>query len=295
MTNSPVDDQVRPTKRCLDDLGLTFPYIARPLSELDHPLIRKAQDTPATVEAGGAEPVRSLSDRIWFKCKIADLRGIVARLTPAECEACGVPPEVPWWIGAAGVRRDDSASDFYRLIEVEALREGKGTGRPSTDHLLPQKVDRERLEAETAALLVQGLRDLVLDLIVKSLQDGRPYFAEVTGHRVTAVVRASDASEAYLAVGVEGFFDPRVIAIILDAVPGIDKNDWLPEPGGVTGIDPKSGQIIWSTIIPPAVQASILARAEKNNPLLSSTRAGAEASGAGASYSPLTLSRGGAA
>lgn len=266
MTNPPEDDQVRPTKRCLDDLGLTFPDLAKPVPELDHPLIQHAQGIPATVAAGGAEPVRSLSDRLWFKCKTSDLRGIVTRLTPAECQAHDLPREVPWWIGAARVRRADSAGDFYKLIEAEAIREGKGTGRPATDHLLPQEVDRERLEAETAALLVQGLRNLVLALIVKSLQDGRPYMAELSRHRVTAVVRASDASEAYLAVSAEGFFDPRVIAIILDAVPGIDKDDWLPEPGGAVGIDPTPGQIIWSTIISPAVQADILARAENSTP-----------------------------
>jgi hypothetical protein len=262
VTSSSEDDQVRPTKRCLDDLGLPFPDVAKPLSELDHPLIKHAQGIPATVEAGGAEPVRSLSDRIWFKCKTSDLRGIVTRLTDAECQTRGLPPEIPWWLGAGGVRRADSASDFYKLIEAEAIREGRGTGGPTTDHLLPHQVDRERLEAETAVLLVQGLRNLVLAIIVKSLHDGRPYTAEIKGHRITVVVRASDASEAYLVVSTEGFFDPRVIAIILGAVPGIDQEDWLPEPGGAVGIDPTPGQIIWSTIIAPAVQADILARAE---------------------------------
>jgi hypothetical protein len=126
-------------------------------------------------------------------------------LTDAECQARGLPPEVPWWVGAAGVRRADSASDFYKLIEAEAIREGRGTGRPATGHLLPKEIDRERLEAETAMLLIQGLRNLVLALIARSLQDGLPYMAEISGHTVTAVVRASDASEAYLAVGTEEF------------------------------------------------------------------------------------------
>jgi hypothetical protein len=263
VTSSPEAAQVRPTKRCLDDLGLPFPDVAKPLSELDHLLIKHAQGSPATVEAGGAEPIRSLSDRIWFKCKTSDLRGIVTRLTDAERQAHGLPPEFPWWLGAAGVRRADSASDFYKLIEAEAIREGRGTGGPTTTHLLPREIDRERLEAETAVLLVQGLRNLVLALIVKSLHDGRPYMAEVSGHRVTAVVRASDEPEAYLAVGTEGFFDPRVIAIILSAVPGIEEGDWLPEPEGAVGIDPNAGQIIWSTVIPPAVQVDILARTEQ--------------------------------
>jgi hypothetical protein len=75
------------------------------------------------------------------------------------------------------------------------------------------------------------------------------------------VVRASDPSEAYLAITAEGFPDPRVIAVILDAVPGMGADDWLPEPGGAAGITPSAGQIIWPTIIPPDSQARMLADA----------------------------------
>jgi hypothetical protein len=49
------------------------------------------------------------------------------------------------------------------------------------------------------------MRDMVLTLIVRSLHDGKPYTAELSEHKATAVVRASDASEAYLAIAAEEF------------------------------------------------------------------------------------------
>jgi len=53
-----------------------------------------------------------------------------------------------------------------------------------------------------------------------------------------------------------------MIALILSAVPGIGESDWQAEPGGVSDIKPKEGQIIWSTMIPPDIQARILELAE---------------------------------
>jgi hypothetical protein len=114
---------------------------------------------------------------------------------------------------------------------------------------------------------VQAIREVVLTLIIKSLHDGRPYVAELGSHRVTAMVRASDGAEAYLAVSTEGFPHSDFIAVILDAVPGINKDDWQAEPGGVLGIAPRQGQIIWSTIIPPEAQADILSRFDKRGQL----------------------------
>ena len=256
------ENRVRPTKRCLNDLGLSFPDLAEPLWRLSHPLIQHAQAIPEKVDAGGAEPIRALNDRIWFKCKTSNSRGAVTRLTLSECEDKGLPSTAAWWAGAAGVRQADSASDFYRKIEDEAIRQGRGTGRPSTDHLLPQMIDKERFEAESAALTLRAIHDMVLTLIVRSLLDGKPYTAELSEHTVTAVVRAANPSEAYLAIVAEGFIHPQMIAVILNAVPGIADSDWQPEPGGVAGIDPQPGQIIWSTMIPAQVQAALIARVD---------------------------------
>lgn len=251
---------VRPTKRCLDDLGVSFPPYTESLSELSHPLVRRAQSLPQEVAAGGAERIRSLRDRVWFKCKTSVYRGAVTLLAPPELESQPLPPEAAWWIGAAGTREEGSGSDFYAQLEAEATRRGKGTGGPSTEHLLPQIIDRERLKAEIAARTTQAMRNLIVRLIANSLQNGRPYTAELQNHRVTALVRASEGTEAYLAIAAEGFVNPEIIALILNAVPGIRSDDWQPEPGGVAGIVPDEGQIIWSTIIPPEVQAHVIER-----------------------------------
>ncbi len=162
-----------------------------------------------------------MSDRLWWKCKTSDLRAIVTRLTPPELAALGIPEPTAWWGGAAGTRRADSASDFYRQLQAEALRHGRGTGKPSTIHLLPQQVDADRLKAETVALAVEATRSIVLGLVARSLLDGKAYAAILSEHIITALVRAEDGGEAYLAIAAEGFIQPRMIALILSSVPGI--------------------------------------------------------------------------
>jgi hypothetical protein len=41
-------------------------------------------------------------------------------------------------------------------------------------------------------------------------------------------------------------------------VPGVDRDDWQPEPSSVAGIDPGPGQVIWSTLFPPGIASAIL-------------------------------------
>lgn len=76
--------QVRPTKKCLSDIGLTFPVLTRALSDLDHPVVRKSQSVPDEVAAGGAERILSLTDRVWFKAKVQSFRAAVTRLNDAD-------------------------------------------------------------------------------------------------------------------------------------------------------------------------------------------------------------------
>jgi hypothetical protein len=45
---------------------------------------------------------------------------------------------------------------------------------------------------------------------------------------------------------------------LISVVPGLSESDWQAEPGGVSDIKPKEGQIIWSTVIPPDIQVRIL-------------------------------------
>ena len=259
---------VRPTKRCLDDLDLPFPVLTAPLWQVPHDIVKRAQAIPQEVDAGGAERIRALDDRVWFKCKTSNRRAIVTRLSTSEREDRRIVTDLgEWWIGAAGFRQQDSAGDFYKTIEAEAIRYGKGSGGASTAHLLPVAIDVDRLQAELAAQAVEAMRRVVVTLIARSLCEGKPYSAEFSGHRVTAHVRAADGSEAYLAIVAEGHWDPRILATILSSVPGISPESWQPEPSEVAGITPESGQIIWSTIIPPEVQAKLLDLALDDQPL----------------------------
>lgn len=229
-----------------------------PLWRIGHPLVVHMQRVPGEVRSGGSEPVRALSDRIWWKVKTSGLRGVVTELAAGELSELKVHARDAWWGGAAGVRKEDSAGDFYRQIESEARRQGRGTGKPGTRHLLPRQVDVDRLAAENADRAVEALREVVTGLVARSLLDGKPYAAALGGHVVTALVRADEGGEAYLAIAADGFVHPQMIGLILGAVPGIPSSEWQPEPGGVAGIDPREGQIIWSTLIPPGAQARIL-------------------------------------
>jgi hypothetical protein len=250
---------VRPTKRCLDDLELKFPPIQRPLYELDHPVVRKAQQVPLEVAAGGAERILALSDLVWLKVKVGQSRAIVTELARTS----DVRDEIRdsgawWWVGAAGTRRQDSCDDFYKVLTVECERRGRTTGGPSSVHLLPADIDMKRLSAEAAAQTVLSIKKLVCGLIARSISTGKTWRGELRRHTVSATVRAQDG-EAYLLISAEGFLDSSLLAVILAAVPGVDPTEWLPEPKGVFGFEPAPGQILYSTMISAAAQAGIVA------------------------------------
>jgi len=250
---------VRPTKRCLADIGLKFPTVDMPLLPIDHPLIEKAQQLPAEAAAGGAEPIRALDDRLWFKIKVSTHRGAGIKLRPEDTDHTELlnTADAWWWICAAGERKSDSKSDFYKEIAAEVTRAGVGTGHANTDHLLPQAIDYKRLEAEIALQVSLGIRDVTRRLIYLSLTSGKVVTAEFSRYVLKACVRAEE-EEAYLAIAAEGFIDTHILAVILAAVPGVAVEDWQPEPGGAMGVNPGFGQIVFSTVIPPAAQALIV-------------------------------------
>lgn len=248
--------RVRPTKRCLSDLSVPIPDISLPLEELDTPVVNAAQALPDQKAAGGAQRVLSLSDRVWFKVKTSDNRGVVVELAPAEI------PELPetftlghWWVCAAGKRQADSPQhDFYEGIKRECTR----GGTVSSAHLLPQSWDWRRLDAEQALQWIRDLRRTVIHLIAMSLKCGHLAVAEFQQHRIKALVRAEDGNDAYLAIVAEGIPDARIFAAILDCVPGVSADDWQPEPSALAEMDPAPGEIIWSTILPPEVASRVL-------------------------------------
>lgn len=245
---------VRPTKRCLDDLGLKFPPLDAPLHETEHDLIAKAQRLPDEFASGGAERVLAIDDRVWFKVKVGEYRG-------AGGQVVDVPDDVPplWWLVAGGLRRADSKDqDFYGALEAECRRTAKGTpATVSSDHLLPQDIDFRRWQAEQAALGVVALQRVVRELICRSAHSNGPVEATAQGQGLIVWVKSQDG-ETYLAIATEGFLDPREVAVVLSAVPRMTADDWQIEPGEVLGIQPGLGQLVYSAMLPPESLAAIL-------------------------------------
>lgn len=259
---------VRPTRRALDDLSLKVPHLTEPLDECDERTIRDAQRSPELLLAGGLKRVVSLTDRVWFKVKTSAARAVVTQLDEAEVPETARPvrPDGRWWIGAAGPRQADSPQrDFYDQLKSESVRKAKSLpdghsskGTVSTSHLLPQEWDWKRLVAEGGVRWRRELQLMVLDIIAKSLRTNKVVVAESRHHYIKAFVNAESRDEAYLVIGAEGIPDPEVLALILDCVPGISKDDWMWEPSEVRGLKPASGEVIWSAVLPPEVAAEIL-------------------------------------
>jgi len=248
-------DGVRPTKRCLNDLDLKAPDLSQPLEEISDPVIASAQAIPERRDIGGVERVNSLKDRIWFKVKTGSKRAVVTQLRGGDLPGRLPPGVATWWIGAAGHRQADSPQrDFYECLRKECT-DGKLV---ATDHLLPNDWDWKRLLAEQAVAWKREMKQVVIRLIIMSLRTGDIAYVEIQNYRLKALVRADEGHESYLAIMTEGVMHPEVFAVLLDCVPGIDPSDWLPEPSPLAQMEPSSGEIIWSTVMPSEVAGSLL-------------------------------------
>ncbi len=258
MASDPIG--VRPTKRCLGDLGVGPPDLGMPLNEIADTVVASAQSLPEQLDAGGAERVVSLTDRLWFKVKTADRRAVVTELRAAEIAEWISPAQGGWWIGAAGRRQNDSPQrDFYAVLQRECTI-GKTV---STNHLLPVDWDWKRLEAEQAVAWRREMKRMVIGMIASSIRSGDLAVAEFRKHRIKALVRAENGHETYLAIVAEGVPDPQLFALLLDCVPGVEAGDWQPEPSGLAEMDPASGEIIWSTLLPAEAAVAILESAHE--------------------------------
>jgi len=245
---------VRPTKRCLGDLRIELPNLGVRLEEIDDPVVVSAQTVPEQRDAGGAERIVALTDRVWFKVKTSDYRAAVTELRGTELLDWVRPSRGAWWIGAAGRRQADSPQrDFYAALQRECT-----TGRTvSSDHLLPADWDCKRLAAEQAVAWRREMKRMVIRLVAMSLKNGHLAVAEFRNHRIKALVRAENGHEAYLAIIAEGVPDPQMFALLLDCVPGVAPEDWQPEPSPLAEMNPGSGEIIWSTLFPSEIANEI--------------------------------------
>ena len=192
---------VRPTLRCLRDLGIKVPFIEEPLSELDHPVIRSAQQVPERVAAYAAERIFSLTDRVWFKDRAGQWRSAVTQLLSSDA----YPEDAPdsWWIGAASLRRDGSSTEPYDSWLRWAQSQGSKQ-HPVTDEWLPTPDDWARW----------------------------------------AWIPNRDFANR--------------LAVVLNSVPGVEQSDWFPEPPDSWPLRPTLGAVVWSTLLPPQVQAQLL-------------------------------------
>lgn len=249
-------DAVRPTKRCLADLGCVVPDLGTRLSSLSHPLIVKAQSLPAQSAAGGAERVKVLTDRVWLKVKVDNWRGVASDLhgeSTDELSAFGAY----WWLGAGGTRQDDSAHrDFYSLVSEEAHRAGKNTC--STDFLLPSAWDVRRLHAEAAVNAQLILEKLVRAAAAQSLLNSDTRTFLVGDRDVRVRIRVQEDGQAYVVIGATGSLDRQFFIALISAIPGMAADDWMPEPGGQLGLDVAPGEIVWSAMMSAEAQQELL-------------------------------------
>ncbi len=109
-------ESVRLTKRCLSDLGLDFPRLTVPLHSLDHPLVRHAQGLPQKCALNAAERVVAITDRVWWKRKTGQQRGMGGKFPSFSADRS-------WWIGLPSLRAVYTAPEpSPALLTSQALR-----------------------------------------------------------------------------------------------------------------------------------------------------------------------------
>jgi hypothetical protein len=221
---------VRPTVRCLrEDLGLPLPPARVPLDEIDHPLLRKAEEQFAA-EDTPHERIRAIDDVVLFKVKTGRWRGAVYRDDPEA--------EVKEWLVAGGTREEGSHDDFYAALHAEARaarqRYNAEHDKPLTTdthtaYLLPGPDDHDRYLIEAATRLARRLNTAVLELVRGSLRDGHEHAADFAGFRLGIIVRAEDGHETYVAIRITGSVHKNLTTTILNRVPGCAPDAWFPE------------------------------------------------------------------
>ncbi|WP_322613047.1 hypothetical protein [Dermacoccus abyssi] len=261
---------VRPTRRCLDSLEIEIPKLDAPLHLLAHELVEEAQSLPARMLAGRATRIGVLKDRVWFKVKRGRWRGVATRLTDADLhenarldDAAGwtrsVNESSRWWLGAAGWREDGARRDFYTRIESECRcvwSEAK-KDRINTDTLLPQEWDRRRIIAERAVAEQRAYRTVMMQCAARSLRSGKIVMAHFDAFAMGVLIRA-DRGEQFVAFIARQVYDPKRLAVMMSALPGVSGDDWGPEPAGIADLAPGPGEVVWSAVLTPEAANAIL-------------------------------------
>ena len=225
-----------------------------PLDEIDHPVLRKANDRFAD-ENATHERIVEIDDQVLFKVKVQRWRGAV-----------WTDPKLAWLV-AAGLQEAGSVDDFYAALAAtgRAARTRYNAAHPTslttethTGQLLPHEEDRQRLHAEAGVRFDRRLHHAVFTLVRASLRDGREHLAELGAFTVGIQVRADHGHETYVAVRVTGSVPLDLVGAILNLVPGCDPAAWFPEFSGLPGRRLVSGEVAWSNIMDPSAAAKLL-------------------------------------
>jgi hypothetical protein len=252
-------EPVRPTKNCLDAIGVLAPNLGVRLSDIEHPLVMRAQQVPQQVASKSAERIRSLTDRVWLKVKTSTWRGAVGDLEN-EISAEIQQFAQHWWLCAGGVRREDSPqSDFYSQLDDHAHAEGANSC--STDFMLPGVWDNRRLVAEAAVNAQKALSGLVVAAAAQSLMHSDIRGFTIGDRDVRVRIKVHEDGQAYIALSATGSIDHSFFVTLMSAIPGLATDDWMAEPDGSLEIEPEPGEIIWSTMLPAGVQSMLAEQA----------------------------------
>lgn len=251
-------ERVRPTRRCLNELTIAVPSLDVILDEIDHPLILKAQQVPTEREQHSAKRVVSLTDRVWFKVKAGRWRGAAADLSTDLSDRV-LRFSQRWWLATAGTRvADSSQADFYSTLKASAFAHGAKTC--DTGFLLPSDWDERRLMAEAATLAQRLVSDLVLNAAAQSITESTIVGFTLGDRDVRARIQVLADGQAYVAIGATGSVDASFFVTLISAFPGMTADDWMIEPSGSLALEPAPGEILWSAMLPPAVQRHVLDR-----------------------------------
>lgn len=170
------------------------------------------------------------------------------------------------WLVAAGIREDGSRTDFYEALASQARSErarhnASHGGELKTDTYveawLPVELDHKRYAAEAGLRLHDHLRDVIRSLVRASLLDGYEHQGSIGGATIGILVRAEAGHETYVAVRVTGSVPPNIVAVVLDLVPGCDRDGWGFE---ITMPDRslRPGEEVWSNIMDPTEAEKVI-------------------------------------
>lgn len=104
----------------------------------------------------------------------------------------------------------------------------------------------------------QALRATIRRAALESLRTSTAFGFSVGDAQVRLHIRMHADGRVYLAVGASAIIDPGFFAAIFSSLPGVTKDDWMPEPGGAIDIEPAPGEILWSALLTPESQRLLM-------------------------------------